>query len=591
MWTNSWKYLLTLILLWPLQARAANFTFAYGAASECDDFQVSWTGGTPPFQLTVVVPYGTPRTLDIPADNFSNGKGTFAATLPVGAGKQIIAVMSDSTGFASGGISKVIPVGKSSGKNTCNSTDPGVDFTYEANDALAQCRLEYSSDLSFRSYSFTNYDKAVQPVTIVGVVPGGSSFVLNPPRGPSFEWIADVKAGTSIVFIMTDAQGRKGGSSQVYTVGLSDDATCLDKNSPASVTNAPSRTTSAGSKPTGSKTATNTATATASSGADNGSSSKTSTGTVVAAVIACLVAAFIVGTLVWFFLKRRRGRGRGTSSVFKGRLFGKFQKQEVDLMHDPSVPPSSAVSPYPLYHSPADIPGSVPNSTADLLGGGGGAARPSGDLYGSAASGYTPSSARFAQQPPSSAATSQFPPHPLPPSAAAAGVGAAGAAAAYTRGSVYDGSGSVHGRPDEGSTASWDQTVTSSMRRKAAAAGVSPYAPSARFILHTDIDDDPPPPPDDEIIELPPQYSERRAPAPALQPVAAGSGSQYAAGVSSPGASGSGSGAHYAQASDLPPPPSPTGLSTSPGLAYLSDRASYAPSEHSIPSYHPSRPS
>ncbi|KAI0375102.1 hypothetical protein BV20DRAFT_248219 [Pilatotrama ljubarskyi] len=558
MWTNSWKYLSTLIFLWPLQARAANFTFAYGAASECDDFQVSWTGGTAPFQLTLVVPYGTPRTLDIPADNFSDGKGTFSTTMPVPAGKQIVAVMSDSTGFASGGISKLIPIGKSSGKNTCNTTDPGVDFTYEANDALAQCR----------SYSFTNYDNAVQPITLVGVIPGGSSFVLNPPRGPSFEWIADVKAGTSIVFIMTDSQGRKGGSSQVYTVNLSDDATCLDKNSPASVTNVPSRTTSAGSKPTGSKTATNTASSTSSAGADTGSSNKTSTGTVVAAVIACLVAAFIVGTLVWFYLRRRRG-----ASVLKGRLFGKFQKQEVDLMHDPSVPPSSAVSPYPLYHSQANIPGSVPNSTADLLGGGS-ATRPSGDLYGSAASGFTPSTSRFAQQPPSSAATSQFPPHPPP----------ASAAAAYTRGSVYEGSGSVHGRPDEGSTASWDHTVTSSMRRKAAAAGVSPYAPSARFILHTDIEDDPPPPPDDEVIELPPQYSERRGPV--LPPVA---------GLSSPGASGSGAGsgagALYAQTSDLPPPPSPTGLSTSPGLAYLSDRNSFAPSEHSAPNYHPSRPS
>ncbi|KAI0651954.1 hypothetical protein C8Q79DRAFT_1005202 [Trametes meyenii] len=527
MWTHYWALLSTLVLLWPLQGYAANFTFSYGVANQCDDFQVSWTGGTAPFQLTFAPAYGTPRTLNIPANNFNNGKGSFTTTLPFATGKQVLAIMSDATGFASGGISKPITVGKTTSKQSCNTTDIAVDFFYETNLALNQCR----------TYSFTGYGQAVQPITIRGLIPGGTSFVLNPPRGSvEFEWVADIAQGTSLMFIVTDAQGRQGGSSQINVVGMSDDNTCLVKGAPASVTNAPSRTS-----PPVSRTATSAAHSTSATASSTGvpdtttPSGKTSAGTVVAAVIACLVAAFIVGTLVWWFLRRRRG-----TSVFKGGFFGKFHKKEVDLMHDPGLPPPASVSPYPLYHPQAGADISTPNSTINLLGEG----RPS--------SFYASSTAMFAQAPPS-AATAQFPP-------------------AVYRSSVHEAS--VHGRPDEGSVASWDPTVTSGMRRKAAMAGVSPYAPSTRFILHTDIDDDPPPPPDDEVIELPPQYSERRTPAqPSTEP-------------SSPGASGSGS--RRAQGTDLPPPPSPTFVSSSPGLAYLSNRDSYASERSSRRSSRPS---
>ncbi|KAI0639504.1 hypothetical protein C8Q77DRAFT_1152481 [Trametes polyzona] len=556
MWKTGWTLLPPLLLLWPLQTHAANFTFSYGAASECDDFQISWTGGKAPFQLTLAPPYGTPRTIDIPATSITNGRGTFNTTLPFPAKSQFLAIMSDSTGFASGGVSRSIAVGASISKRSCNTTDPGVDFFYEVPLALTQCRL----------YTFTGYDKAVQPITIQAVIPGGSSFVLNPPRGStSYDWITDVAQGTSLAFIVTDAQGRQGGSSQIYLVGMSDDASCLSKNSPASVTNAPSRTTPPVAKPTRSTSPSSAssagASATASSAPDTGSSSKTNGGTIAAAIVGCLVAAFIVGTLIWFYLRRQRG-----AAVFKGGFFRKFQKKEIDLMHDPTVPPPATINPYPLYHpqggSQADVNVYTPNSTAELLPTH--QQRPSGDPFGEG-SVYTPSSAMFAPPVRNSIATSQFPP-------------------TFQRGSMYEGSvhGSAVGRPEEGSAVSWDQTVTSGMRRKAAAAGVSPYAPSTRFILHTDIEDDLPPPPEDEVIELPPQYSERRNPPPPI------------AGLSSPGVGPSTPPASRRRSrpsrlSDPPPPPSPTvPSSSSPGLAYLSNRNSASqfdrPSEPSRPS-------
>ena len=53
MWSRSLGYLPTVLLLWPLRANAANFTFSFGRATQCDDFQVSWTGMSAPPCLSV----------------------------------------------------------------------------------------------------------------------------------------------------------------------------------------------------------------------------------------------------------------------------------------------------------------------------------------------------------------------------------------------------------------------------------------------------------------------------------------------------------------------------------------------------------
>ncbi|KAJ8520984.1 hypothetical protein ONZ45_g2272 [Pleurotus djamor] len=60
-------------------------------------------------------------------------------------------------------------------------------------------------------------------------------------------------------------------------------------------------------------------------------------------------------------------------------------------------------------------------------------------------------------------------------------------------------------------------TTLTAAQRKAAMAGESAYKPPSRFILHTDADDELPPPNEDGIVELPPQYTERRAPSTPLQ--------------------------------------------------------------------------
>lgn len=71
--------------------------------------------------------------------------------------------MSDATGFGTGGTSGLLTAGINSNSPSCNTTDPGTDFTYELNSALQQCR----------PYTWEGYETAVQPLTIIGLIPLG----------------------------------------------------------------------------------------------------------------------------------------------------------------------------------------------------------------------------------------------------------------------------------------------------------------------------------------------------------------------------------------------------------------------------------
>lgn len=102
---------------------------------------------------------------------------------------------------------------------------------------------------------------------------------MDPPIGPSYNWITDVAAGTTMVFVMVDSRGRQGGSSDILTVASSDDSTCLNAQSPTS-------TTSPSASGTGAPVVTETA------------SSKASVG----AIAGTALGAFIALVRVYFFL-------------------------------------------------------------------------------------------------------------------------------------------------------------------------------------------------------------------------------------------------------------------------------------------------
>ncbi|KAJ3506021.1 hypothetical protein NLJ89_g7106 [Agrocybe chaxingu] len=448
--------------------------------------------------------FGTPRNVSIPSDAFSNGVGSYSLPLPLPKNEQMVLTMSDATGFATGGSSNVLTVGASQG-GTCNTTDPGVSFTYELNSALQQCR----------PFAFSGYSQASQPVTInvnfaslhlfvytsdtfcKAIVPGGTAINMAAPRGPTFfQWTANAARGTSFIFFMVDSLGRQGGSSDIRVVGFSDDSSCLNGLSPSSTILATSTTAAPSS--TNSSPAATTSTA-----SGNGISIAAVAGTVIGALL--FLAVFI--TLGLFFLKRRHEKKHppippNTYKRHSHRMDSQaelttpytVQPPESSYLYAPSrtndnpfldsplpssqhMPPSTynqSVFSQPSMYPPSDYQTFRPYADADPED------RPSQT--------YPPTRHNYNASNPSAVDPFNTSAPPLLPSAA----------------------------PDRQQLRLVSHSSSSSSsgaQRKAAMAGVTPYTPS-RFVVHTDADDILPPPNEEGVIELPPQYTERRNPAP-----------------------------------------------------------------------------
>ncbi|KAJ3552074.1 hypothetical protein NM688_g4348 [Phlebia brevispora] len=468
--------------------QATNFTFTFGSATQCDTFPLSWTGaylvyrGTPPFEVVLIPAFGSPRTLSVPSASFVNGQGNFQTQMPFPSGKKFLVSMSDSSGWGSGGISNVQVVGPSISNTNCNTTDPGVDFFFELNTALQQCR----------PYTFSGYTGAVQPITIWGAVPGGESFILNPPVGPtSFDWIADVAGGTSLLFVVTDSKGRKGGSSDILSVGSSDDASCLNANSPSSVSSAPSATSASATSTQ--KTATSTGSSTAMP-ATGDTAKKSSTGAIVGGILAGLFAAFAIAVFILFVWRRRRAKtygGKGGIELpFGGSRSRRLRSVDLD-------PPSAVVDGHSPVHVIQPYPFAAPGvlSTADA------------SSINASPSSHNLLASEQAQDAHYDASQFSTLHNPYSPSAQSA--------QGQTQHSRQPSSESAGVSTLVGSNADARSSMSSAGRRKAAMAGITTYKPTPRYIVHTDLEDT-----DEagEVIELPPQYTERRAPAPVPSP-------------------------------------------------------------------------
>ncbi|KAI0307875.1 hypothetical protein B0F90DRAFT_79118 [Multifurca ochricompacta] len=268
------------------------FTFTSTSPTQCGDLQISWAGGQPPFVLQLVPVWGTQTVFNIPTSAFSNGVGSFSTQLLFAQEQQFLITMSDATGFATGGISPLLTVEAPIANATCNTADTGPAFFYSLDVALQQCR----------PYTFSAYPKAIQPVTIYGMVPGGTGIVLHPPNGSAqFVWsAANVPAGTSIIFAMSDAQNRTGGSSDIKVSGSTNDNSCLTPGSPSVTSQITS--TSASSVVFTSSAITSTANPHTSS-----SSGKVSGTTIAATIAGALVGLGVLAALGGFLVRRHRG--------------------------------------------------------------------------------------------------------------------------------------------------------------------------------------------------------------------------------------------------------------------------------------------
>ncbi|PPQ62829.1 hypothetical protein CVT24_000523 [Panaeolus cyanescens] len=450
--------------------------------------------------------FGTPRNISVPATAFSNGRGSYSLQIPLKKDDEMLITMSDATGFNTGGTTTVLTVQASKG-GKCDTTDPGIGFPFQLNTALQQCR----------PFVFSGYNSATQPVTITGIIPGGNSFILNPPVGPtSFSWTANVARGTSLIFFMTDARGRQGGSSDVRIVSTSDDASCLSGSSPVTTTGAPSVSlTSTKSSPTGPST-TSTASSTPTPSPQAGG---VSIAAIAGTVIGSLLFLAVIVTLGLFFLRRKRDAAwQGSQSNIRRQS----HRTEIDFEHGPSgynmphnatAPPSqypyspNSSRPYdsnPFLDSP--LPTSqyaesrYQDSQADLQ-----------SQYGGT-HGAPYSESVFSYQNSQQAPSQLYPPRPnyppagYPPIRLDPPVDPFNPTGPPMVPESDDGTTNLpyasNSAPPPASTSGGASTAAA---RKAAMAGTSTYVPS-RFIVHTDAEDDLPPPNEDGVVELPPQY-------------------------------------------------------------------------------------
>lgn len=312
--THFLRFILYLFLP-TLMAKA--FNVSVGTATECAPFTISWTGGQSPFQISIFPVYDVPRFYSVPSSAYSGNQGSYTISqLPLSQGKKFVLTISDATGFATGGTTDVIQVAGSTSSSACNTTSPSLSYTFNLPSSLQQCA----------PYVFNGYQGATLPVTFLGLIPGGEAFVLQSGvTTTSYTWTANIQAGTSIIFAMLDAQNKTGGSSDLETVQLSNDASCLSSSSPSSTASIPQSSQTGSSSPTSSST-------------------KLSTATIIGIVGGGLVAlAALVFLGVFLIRKRRKSHSMYTLATSRNAPL----LHSGELHDDPGTSTNAHVYPFP----------------------------------------------------------------------------------------------------------------------------------------------------------------------------------------------------------------------------------------------------
>ncbi|KZV77456.1 hypothetical protein PENSPDRAFT_645113 [Peniophora sp. CONT] len=427
-----------------LPALVHGFSFSTNQPTSCGNLEVTWTGGTAPFTLTIFGAFQAAFQVSVPADAFSNGKGSFSTPLPLAGGTNFVAAMSDATGFATGGISPTISTGAAVNGATCGNTTHTPQWVYDTPSQATQCRAYPITGINPNGVTPT------YPITILTIVPGGTFQNYTVTSGATFTIpLLDIQAGSTLLVSTYDAAGRNGGDSDFLVVAQSGDSSCLSSKYLSSTVVSTSSSTATATSASSSSTATST------SSAD--SATTVSGGTIGAIVAASIVGLGALAAIGFFCWKRNSGKRR-------------YARNRVDMAGDYDEPTLLATTsrryepdPFTLgapNTEPFDWNHSAPTSATDLM-------ATSGEV------------------------------------GAAAGAGAA--ASRYSYASHQPGVPSRHSTYSTGPATSLAPTTRSG---KTNATGAT-RATQPRFIMHTDAADETTEEPE-EVIELPPQYTERR---------------------------------------------------------------------------------
>ncbi|KAF8549432.1 hypothetical protein OG21DRAFT_1421256 [Imleria badia] len=267
---------------------------------QCANLSLSISGsGKPPYSV-LIIPYGPtplPNNVEVRTIVFRQFPGDDASVsfqLKFPGSSQFVAVVSDSTGFGSGGTSVAASVMNSS-DTTCFNASQTVspDFPYNINppNQVVQCSA---------SRLWWDPSQVQGTPNFQGVIPGGESFSIPvgtitnaTDMGTGFQWMPTVREGSTLLVVAGDDRGLGTGGSDLFTVsaGLYPNSSCITNTSPSSTAGPPA----GGSYPTN-----------ASGGLTSTSSgSSNNTGAIVGAVIGGL-AAIVIFALVAFYIIRRK---------------------------------------------------------------------------------------------------------------------------------------------------------------------------------------------------------------------------------------------------------------------------------------------
>ncbi|KAI0350822.1 hypothetical protein OH77DRAFT_1379477, partial [Trametes cingulata] len=349
-------------------ALASAYSFVFkNTPRQCQNLELDITGsGSPPYTALIIPTGPTPLPNSIEARritevSFTNTTASFQLKFPENS--QFVAVVSDSTGFGSGGTSAIVTVlsGSDGCFDTTHSVSPAFLFHIEPTGVLITCEAT--------RIWWEQSDVQGNP-TFQGVIPGGESFQI--PQGPvtsvtgqgvGFSWTPSVRGGTTMLLVGGDDRGLGSAGSNSYTIQDGNSVSCLNSTSPSSTPGSPA----GGSYPT----------STDGSGVNigtGGGGSHVDIGAIVGGVIGGVVGAIAIALVLLFAVRRQR--------LHKGT-----KERPVDLLQDQEGPstdgrPPEYYRPEPFVLPDPTVASTHGGSVAGTAAGAGlaaSAARPSGD--------------------------------------------------------------------------------------------------------------------------------------------------------------------------------------------------------------------
>ncbi|KAM5533380.1 hypothetical protein V8D89_012930 [Ganoderma adspersum] len=329
------RFLPAVVVVAEFVSLAAAYSFnIVSTPRQCENLtvQITGEGGQAPYSL-LIIPFGpSPLPNAIEARRITNVSFNTSTSvdfqLRFPENSQFVAVVSDSTGFGTGGTSAAVTV--LSGQDGCfdstTSVSPAWFLHTDPDGVLSSCTTTRIWWNSADPQGTPNFQ---------GVIPGGQSFSIpvgetstKVGSGVGFNWTPDVRISTTFLLVGGDDRGLGVAGSNLFTIQQGS-TSCLNSTSPSSTAGSPA----GGSYPT----------STDGSGTSNGHSGSTNTGAIVGGVVGGVVGLLAIALVVLFFFRRRRHhKNSGT------------KERPVDLLHDADVDNEGHVvgDSLPAYYQP-----------------------------------------------------------------------------------------------------------------------------------------------------------------------------------------------------------------------------------------------